>query len=192
VPKQVWRRTSSVSSADSLNTLLREIAGLWSTSRRARSPAQDLYYGPGARGRRPKLTLTSMAACRTPAAGRRISSPPRQTHAVLDFRRSTSDQDLGVLNPVPAVFFGLHGDRPGLLQLDRAGSVTGRDGVCFVGDQPGASSSNENLESCRNLQSKPVGARGVGHQDQYPWSCIYNKQDLQRELILSPADRTTP
>jgi hypothetical protein len=63
--------------------------------------------------------------------------------------------------------------------------LQGSDGVVFVGDSQ-ARQLDENLESLQNLQSNllehGVDVRGL------PLVMQYNKQDLPRELILTPAE----
>ena len=63
--------------------------------------------------------------------------------------------------------------------------LQGADGVVFVGDSQ-ARQLDENLESLQNLQSNLL-EHGVDIRT-IPLVLQYNKQDLPRELILSPAD----
>ena len=63
--------------------------------------------------------------------------------------------------------------------------LQGADGVVFVADSQ-ARQLDENLESLQNLQSNLL-EHGVDIRTM-PLVMQYNKQDLPRELILSPAD----
>src|SRR2546430_7464908 len=63
--------------------------------------------------------------------------------------------------------------------------LQGADGVVFVADSQ-ARQLDENLESLQNLQSNLL-EHGVAVRTM-PLAMQYNKQDLPRELILSPAD----
>jgi signal recognition particle receptor subunit beta len=63
--------------------------------------------------------------------------------------------------------------------------LQGADGVVFVGDSQ-ARQLDENLESLQNLQSNLL-EHGVDVRTM-PLVMQYNKQDLPRELILTPAE----
>ncbi len=63
--------------------------------------------------------------------------------------------------------------------------LQGADGVVFVGDSQ-ARQLDENLESLQNLQSNLL-EHGVDVRT-VPLVMQYNKQDLPRELILTPAE----
>src|SRR5438128_4520592 len=63
--------------------------------------------------------------------------------------------------------------------------LQGADGVVFVGDSQ-ARQLDENLESLQNLQSNLL-EHGVDIRT-IPLVLQYNKQDLPRELILTPAE----
>jgi len=63
--------------------------------------------------------------------------------------------------------------------------LQGADGVVFVGDSQ-ARQLDENLESLQNLQSNLL-EHGVDIRT-VPLVLQYNKQDLPRELILTPAE----
>ena len=63
--------------------------------------------------------------------------------------------------------------------------LQGADGVVFVGDSQ-ARQLDENIESLQNLQSNLL-EHGVDVRT-LPLVMQYNKQDLPRELILTPAD----
>jgi signal recognition particle receptor subunit beta len=63
--------------------------------------------------------------------------------------------------------------------------LQGADGVVFVADSQ-ARQLDENLESLQNLQSNLLELGQDARQ--VPFVLQYNKQDLPRELILTPAE----
>jgi len=140
-----------------------------------------VYYGPGRSG---KTTNLHYVYGRVPEARRgRLVSLATQTDRTLFF--DFLPIDLGQISGF-ATRFQLY-TVPGQVYYNatRRLVLQGADGVVFVADSQ-ARQLDENVESLQNLQSNllehGVDVRAV------PLAMQYNKQDLPRELILSPAD----
>jgi len=140
-----------------------------------------VYYGPGRSG---KTTNLHYVYGRVPEARRgRMVSLATQTDRTLFF--DFLPIDLGQISGF-ATRFQLY-TVPGQVYYNatRRLVLQGADGVVFVADSQ-ARQFDENLESLQNLQSNLL-EHGVDVRTM-PLAMQYNKQDLPRELILSPAD----
>ena len=140
-----------------------------------------VYYGPGRSG---KTTNLHYVYGRVPDARRgRMVSLATQTDRTLFF--DFLPIDLGQISGF-ATRFQLY-TVPGQVYYNatRRLVLQGADGVVFVADSQ-ARQLDENLESLQNLQSNLL-EHGVDVRTM-PLAMQYNKQDLPRELILSPAD----
>jgi mutual gliding-motility protein MglA len=140
-----------------------------------------VYYGPGRSG---KTTNLHYIYSRVPDSRRgRMVSLATQTDRTLFF--DFLPIDLGQISGF-ATRFQLY-TVPGQVYYNatRRLVLQGADGVVFVGDSQ-ARQLDENLESLQNLQSNLL-EHGVDIRT-IPLVLQYNKQDLPRELILSPAD----
>ncbi len=140
-----------------------------------------VYYGPGRSG---KTTNLHYVYGRVPNARRgRMVSLATQTDRTLFF--DFLPIDLGQISGF-ATRFQLY-TVPGQVYYNatRRLVLQGADGVVFVADSQ-ARQLDENLESLQNLQSNLL-EHGVDVRTM-PLAMQYNKQDLPRELILSPAD----
>lgn len=140
-----------------------------------------VYYGPGRSG---KTTNLHYIYGRVPDARRgRMVSLATQTDRTLFF--DFLPIDLGQISGF-ATRFQLY-TVPGQVYYNatRRLVLQGADGVVFVADSQ-ARQLDENLESLQNLQSNLL-EHGVDIRT-VPLVMQYNKQDLPKELILSPAD----
>ena len=140
-----------------------------------------VYYGPGRSG---KTTNLHYVYGRVPASRRgRMVSLATQTDRTLFF--DFLPIDLGQISGF-ATRFQLY-TVPGQVYYNatRRLVLQGADGVVFVGDSQ-ARQLDENLESLQNLQSNLL-EHGVDVRT-VPVVMQYNKQDLPRELILTPAE----
>jgi len=140
-----------------------------------------VYYGPGRSG---KTTNLHYVYGRVPEVRRgRMVSLATQTDRTLFF--DFLPIDLGQISGF-ATRFQLY-TVPGQVYYNatRRLVLQGADGVVFVADSQ-ARQLDENLESLQNLQSNLL-EHGVDVRTM-PLAMQYNKQDLPRELILSPAD----
>ena len=140
-----------------------------------------VYYGPGRSG---KTTNLHYIYGRVPDSRRgRMVSLATQTDRTLFF--DFLPIDLGQISGF-ATRFQLH-TVPGQVYYNatRRLVLQGADGVVFVGDSQ-ARQLDENLESLQNLQSNLL-EHGVDVRT-VPVVMQYNKQDLPRELILTPAE----
>jgi signal recognition particle receptor subunit beta len=140
-----------------------------------------VYYGPGRSG---KTTNLHYIYGRVPGSRRgRMVSLATQTDRTLFF--DFLPIDLGQISGF-ATRFQLY-TVPGQVYYNatRRLVLQGADGVVFVADSQ-ARQLDENVESLQNLQSNLL-EHGVDVRT-LPQVLQYNKQDLPRELILSPAD----
>lgn len=140
-----------------------------------------VYYGPGRSG---KTTNLHYIYGQVPDSRRgRMVSLATQTDRTLFF--DFLPIDLGQISGF-STRFQLY-TVPGQVYYNatRRLVLQGADGVVFVGDSQ-ARQLDENLESLQNLQSNLL-EHGVDIRT-IPLVMQYNKQDLPRELILSPAD----
>jgi len=140
-----------------------------------------VYYGPGRSG---KTTNLHYIYGRVPDSRRgRMVSLATQTDRTLFF--DFLPIDLGQISGF-ATRFQLY-TVPGQVYYNatRRLVLQGADGVVFVGDSQ-ARQLDENLESLQNLQSNLL-EHGVDVRT-VPVVMQYNKQDLPRELILTPVE----
>ena len=140
-----------------------------------------VYYGPGRSG---KTTNLHYIYGRVPDSRRgRMVSLATQTDRTLFF--DFLPIDLGQISGF-ATRFQLY-TVPGQVYYNatRRLVLQGADGVVFVGDSQ-ARQLDENLESLQNLQSNLL-EHGIDIRT-VPVVMQYNKQDLPRELILTPAE----
>ena len=140
-----------------------------------------VYYGPGRSG---KTTNLHYVYERVPETRRgRMVSLATQTDRTLFF--DFLPIDLGQISGF-STRFQLY-TVPGQVYYNatRRLVLQGADGVVFVGDSQ-ARQLDENIESLQNLQSNLL-EHGVDVRTM-PLVMQYNKQDLPRELILTPAD----
>jgi mutual gliding-motility protein MglA len=140
-----------------------------------------VYYGPGRSG---KTTNLHYIYGRVPDARRgRMVSLATQTDRTLFF--DFLPIDLGQISGF-STRFQLY-TVPGQVYYNatRRLVLQGADGVVFVADSQ-ARQLDENIESLQNLQANLL-EHGVDVRT-VPLILQYNKQDLPRELILSPAD----
>jgi hypothetical protein len=140
-----------------------------------------VYYGPGRSG---KTTNLHYVYGRVPEARRgRMVSLATQTDRTLFF--DFLPIDLGQISGF-ATRFQLY-TVPGQVYYNatRRLVLQGADGVVFVADSQ-ARQLDESLESLQNLQGNLL-EHGVDVRTM-PLVMQYNKQDLPRELILTPAE----
>jgi len=140
-----------------------------------------VYYGPGRSG---KTTNLHYVYGRVPEARRgRMVSLATQTDRTLFF--DFLPIDLGQISGF-TTRFQLY-TVPGQVYYNatRRLVLQGADGVVFVADSQ-ARQLDESLESLQNLQSNLL-EHGVDVRT-VPLVMQYNKQDLPRELILTPAE----
>jgi signal recognition particle receptor subunit beta len=140
-----------------------------------------VYYGPGRSG---KTTNLHYIYERVPDTRRgRMVSLATQTDRTLFF--DFLPIDLGQISGF-ATRFQLY-TVPGQVYYNatRRLVLQGADGVVFVGDSQ-ARQLDENIESLQNLQANLL-EHGVDVRTM-PLVMHYNKQDLPRELILTPAE----
>ena len=140
-----------------------------------------VYYGPGRSG---KTTNLHYVYGRVPESRRgRMVPLATQTDRTLFF--DFLPIDLGQISGF-ATRFQLY-TVPGQVYYNatRRLVLQGADGVVYVGDSQ-ARQLDENLESLQNLQSNLL-EHGVDVRT-VPLVMQYNKQDLPRELILTPAE----
>jgi len=140
-----------------------------------------VYYGPGRSG---KTTNLHYVYERVPETRRgRMVSLATQTDRTLFF--DFLPIDLGQISGF-STRFQLY-TVPGQVYYNatRRLVLQGADGVVFVGDSQ-ARQLDENIESLQNLQSNLL-EHGVDVRT-VPVVMQYNKQDLPRELILTPAE----
>jgi len=140
-----------------------------------------VYYGPGRSG---KTTNLHYVYGRVPEIRRgRMVSLATQTDRTLFF--DFLPIDLGQISGF-STRFQLY-TVPGQVYYNttRRLVLQGADGVVFVGDSQ-ARQLDENLESLQNLQSNLL-EHGVDVRTM-PLVMQYNKQDLPRELILTPPE----
>jgi signal recognition particle receptor subunit beta len=140
-----------------------------------------VYYGPGRSG---KTTNLHYIYARVPDTRRgRMVSLATQTDRTLFF--DFLPIDLGTISGF-TTRFQLY-TVPGQVYYNatRRLVLQGADGVVFVADSQ-ARQLDENVESLQNLQSNLLEL-GVDIR-QMPLVLQYNKQDLPKELILTPAE----
>jgi signal recognition particle receptor subunit beta len=140
-----------------------------------------VYYGPGRSG---KTTNLHYVYQRVPDQRRgRMVSLATQTDRTLFF--DFLPIDLGQISGF-TTRFQLY-TVPGQVYYNatRRLVLQGADGVVFVGDSQ-ARQLDENLESLQNLQSNLL-EHGIDIRTM-PLVLQYNKQDLPRELVLTPAE----
>ena len=140
-----------------------------------------VYYGPGRSG---KTTNLHYVYERVPETRRgRMVSLATQTDRTLFF--DFLPIDLGQISGF-TTRFQLY-TVPGQVYYNatRRLVLQGADGVVFVGDSQ-ARQLDENVESLQNLQGNLL-EHGVDVRTM-PLVMQYNKQDLPRELILTPAE----
>ena len=140
-----------------------------------------VYYGPGRSG---KTTNLHYVYERVPDTRRgRMVSLATQTDRTLFF--DFLPIDLGQISGF-STRFQLY-TVPGQVYYNatRRLVLQGADGVVFVGDSQ-ARQLDENIESLQNLQANLL-EHGVDVRTM-PLVMQYNKQDLPRELILTPAE----
>jgi len=140
-----------------------------------------VYYGPGRSG---KTTNLHYVYQRVPDQRRgRMVSLATQTDRTLFF--DFLPIDLGQISGF-TTRFQLY-TVPGQVYYNatRRLVLQGADGVVFVGDSQ-ARQLDENLESLQNLQSNLL-EHGVDIRTM-PLVLQYNKQDLPRELVLTPPE----
>jgi signal recognition particle receptor subunit beta len=140
-----------------------------------------VYYGPGRSG---KTTNLHYIYQRVPDQRRgRMVSLATQTDRTLFF--DFLPIDLGQISGF-TTRFQLY-TVPGQVYYNatRRLVLQGSDGVVFVGDSQ-ARQLDENLESLQNLQSNLL-EHGVDIRTM-PLVLQYNKQDLPRELVLTPSE----
>ena len=140
-----------------------------------------VYYGPGRSGKTSNLHYVYE---RVPETRRgRMVSLATQTDRTLFF--DFLPIDLGQISGF-TTRFQLY-TVPGQVYYNatRRLVLQGADGVVFVGDSQ-ARQLDENLESLQNLQGNLL-EHGVDVRTM-PLVMQYNKQDLPRELILTPAE----
>jgi hypothetical protein len=140
-----------------------------------------VYYGPGRSG---KTTNLHYVYARVPEGRRgRMVSLATQTDRTLFF--DFLPIDLGQISGF-TTRFQLY-TVPGQVYYNatRRLVLQGADGVVFCADSQ-ARQLDENLESLQNLQSNLL-EHGVDVRT-VPLVMQYNKQDLPRELILTPAE----
>jgi signal recognition particle receptor subunit beta len=140
-----------------------------------------VYYGPGRSG---KTTNLHYIYARVPDTRRgRMVSLATQTDRTLFF--DFLPIDLGTISGF-TTRFQLY-TVPGQVYYNatRRLVLQGADGVIFVADSQ-ARQLDENIESLQNLQSNLLEL-GVDIR-QMPVVLQYNKQDLPKELVLTPAE----
>ena len=140
-----------------------------------------VYYGPGRSG---KTTNLHYVYGRVPDSRRgKMVSLATQTDRTLFF--DFLPIDLGMISGF-TTRFQLY-TVPGQVYYNatRRLVLQGADGVVFVADSQ-ARQLDENIESLQNLQANLLDL-GVDIR-QIPVILQYNKQDLPRELILTPAE----
>ena len=140
-----------------------------------------VYYGPGRSG---KTTNLHYVYGRVPDSRRgRMVSLATQTDRTLFF--DFLPIDLGMISGF-TTRFQLY-TVPGQVYYNatRRLVLQGADGVVFVADSQ-ARQLDENIESLQNLQANLLDL-GVDIR-QVPLILQYNKQDLPKELILTPAE----
>jgi len=140
-----------------------------------------VYYGPGRSG---KTTNLHYIFARVPDTRRgRMVSLATQTDRTLFF--DFLPIDLGQISGF-TTRFQLY-TVPGQVYYNatRRLVLQGADGVVFVADSQ-ARQLDENIESLQNLQSNLL-ALGMDVR-QMPVVMQYNKQDLPKELVLTPAE----
>ncbi len=140
-----------------------------------------VYYGPGRSG---KTTNLHYVYGRVPEARRgRMVSLATQTDRTLFF--DFLPIDLGQISGFNTRFQLYTVPGQVYYNATRRLVLQGADGVVFVGDSQ-ARQLDENLESLQNLQTNLL-EHGVDVRTM-PLVMQYNKQDLPRELILTPAE----
>jgi signal recognition particle receptor subunit beta len=140
-----------------------------------------VYYGPGRSG---KTTNLQYIYGRVPEERRgRMVSLATQTDRTLFF--DFLPLELGSISGF-ATRFQLY-TVPGQVYYNATRKLVlqGADGVVFVGDSQ-ARQLDENLESLQNLQINLL-EHGIDVRD-VPFVLQYNKQDLPRDLILTPEE----
>ena len=140
-----------------------------------------VYYGPGRSG---KTTNLHYVYGRVPDSRRgRMVSLATQTDRTLFF--DFLPIDLGMISGF-TTRFQLY-TVPGQVYYNatRRLVLQGADGVVFVADSQ-ARQLDENIESLQNLQANLLDL-GIDIR-QVPLILQYNKQDLPKELILTPAE----
>jgi GTPase SAR1 family protein len=140
-----------------------------------------VYYGPGRSG---KTTNLHYIYGRVPESRRgRMVSLATQTDRTLFF--DFLPLDLGVISGF-TTRFQLY-TVPGQVYYNatRRLVLQGTDGVVFVADSQ-ARRQDDNLESLQNLQQNLL-QQGIDVRH-FPIALQYNKQDLPRDLILTPED----
>ncbi len=140
-----------------------------------------VYYGPGRSG---KTTNLQYIYARVPEGRRgRMVSLATQTDRTLFF--DFLPLELGAISGF-TTRFQLY-TVPGQVYYDATRKLVlqGADGVVFVADSQ-ARQLDENLESMQNLQINLL-EQGVDIRE-LPLVLQYNKQDLPRDLILSPEE----
>src|SRR5881296_479870 len=140
-----------------------------------------VYYGPGMSGKTTNLEIVHKKA---PESNKgELTSIATEGDRTLFF--DFMPLDLGTIAGM-RTRFQLY-TVPGQVYYNSTRKLVlqGADGVVFVGDSQ-ARQLDENIESLQNLQSNLL-EHGVDIRTM-PFVMQYNKQDLPRELILTPAD----
>jgi len=140
-----------------------------------------VYYGPGRSG---KTTNLHYIYGQVPSDRKgQMVSLATQTDRTLFF--DFLPLDLGTISGFTTRFQLYTVPGQVYYQTTRKLVLQGADGVVFVGDSQ-ARRYDDNVESLQNLQENLL-AQGVDIR-QLPVVFQYNKQDLPRDLILSPAE----
>ena len=140
-----------------------------------------VYYGPGRSG---KTTNLQYVYGRVPESRRgRMVSLATQTDRTLFF--DFLPLELGTISGFTTKFQLYTVPGQSYYNATRKLVLQGADGVVFVGDSQ-ARQLDENIESLQNLQSNLL-EHGIDIRT-VPVVMQYNKQDLPRELILTPAE----
>jgi len=140
-----------------------------------------VYYGPGLGGK--TTNLEHIYGKVSPNTRGKMISLATETERTLFF--DFLPVDLGTIRGFKTRFHLYTVPGQVYYNATRRLVLQGSDGVVFVGDSQ-ARQLDENLESLQNLQSNLL-EHGVDIRT-IPLVLQYNKQDLPRELILSPAD----
>ena len=140
-----------------------------------------VYYGPGLGGK--TTNLEHIYGKVSPNTRGKMISLATETERTLFF--DFLPVDLGTIRGFKTRFHLYTVPGQVYYNATRRLVLQGADGVVFVGDSQ-ARQLDENLESLQNLQSNLL-EHGVDIRT-IPLVLQYNKQDLPRELILSPAD----
>src|SRR5260221_14779264 len=140
-----------------------------------------VYYGPGRSG---KTTNLQYVYGRVPESRRgRMVSLATQTDRTLFF--DFLPLELGTISGFTTRFQLYTVPGQSYYNATRKLVLQGADGVVFVADSQ-ARQLDENIESLQNLQAN-ILEQGIDVRT-LPQGLQYNKQDLPRDLILTPAE----